>query len=97
MLFRSVLKDKEVEKIVQNTFRYAEHIITVASPGNPRALPAYDLAQVVSEYHSSVTVADSVEEAVEIAYLLADRDGVIIAFGSLSYLGRLTEAVKIRK
>lgn len=92
-----VLKDKEVEKIVQNTFRYAEHIITVASPGNPRALPAYDLAQVVSEYHSSVTVADSVEEAVEIAYLLADRDGVIIAFGSLSYLGRLTEVVKIRK
>jgi len=36
----------------------------------------------------------SLEEAVEMAYLMAGRDGVIIAFGSLSYLGELTAIVK---
>ena len=45
-----------------------------------------------------MTVADSVQEAVEIAYLLAgeDKDTVIIAFGSLSYLGELMNIVEHR-
>ena len=63
-----------------------------------RAMPAYDLAQAASEYHNSVTVADSVQEAVEIAFLLAgkDKETVIIAFGSLSYLGELITVVEHR-
>ena len=44
-----------------------------------------------------VTVADSVEEAVELSYLLADKDTVILAFGSLAYLGDCIEAVRNRK
>ena len=36
-----------------------------------------------------MTALDSVQEAVEMAYLLADKDTVIVAFGSLSYLGAL--------
>ncbi len=44
-----------------------------------------------------MTAADSLEEAVEMAELLAGRDDVILAFGSLSYLGRLWEAVDKRK
>lgn len=93
-----MLKDKECEKVVQNTYELAEHIITVTPPIRNRALHAYDLAQIVREYHDSVTVADSVQEAVEIAYLLAgnDKDTVIIAFGSLSYLGELMEVVNNR-
>ena len=61
-------------------------------------MPAYDLAQAASEYHNSVTVADSVQEAVEIAFLLAgkDKETVIIAFGSLSYLGELINVVEHR-
>ncbi|MCD7725668.1 MAG: bifunctional folylpolyglutamate synthase/dihydrofolate synthase [Clostridiales bacterium] len=93
-----VLRDKEYEKIIRNTCGLAEHIITVTPPAGERALHAYDLAQTVREYHDSVTVADSVQEAVEIAYLLAglDQDTVIIAFGSLSYLGELIDVVEHR-
>lgn len=93
-----MLKDKEYDKVILDTFALAEHIITVTPPVRGRAMPAYDLAQAVSEYHSSVTVADSVQEAVEIAYLLAgeDRDAVILAFGSLSYLGELINVVEHR-
>lgn len=93
-----MLKDKEYDKVIRNTYELAEHIITVTPPITNRAMHAYDLAQAVREYHDSVTAADSVQEAVEIAYLLAgqDKDCVIIAFGSLSYLGELMNVVEHR-
>ena len=87
-----VLRDKEYEKIIALTVKYAEHIITVTPPQNPRALSAYELAREITEVHSNVTAVDSLEEAVEMSFLLADKESVIIAFGSLSYLGRLMEA-----
>ena len=89
-----VLKDKEYEKIIRLTAPYAEHILTVTSPRNPRALPAMELAREVALVHSQVTAVDSLEEAVEMSTLLAGKDGVIIAFGSLSYLGKLMEIVE---
>lgn len=92
-----VLKDKEYEKIIELTAPHATHVITVTSPGNERALPAYDLAKKVQVYNPLVTASDSIEESVEMAYLLADKDTVIIAFGSLSYLGHISELVKNRK
>ena len=93
-----MLKDKEYDKVIRNTYELAEHIITVTPPLTGRALHGYELAQAVREYHDSVTVADSVQEAVEIAYLLAgqDKDCVVIAFGSLSYLGELIDVVEHR-
>ena len=93
-----MLRDKEYEKVIQNTYDLAQQIITVTPPVPDRALHAYDLAQAVWQYHDSVTVADSVQEAVEIAYLLAgqDKDSIIIAFGSLSYLGELMDVVEHR-
>ena len=55
------------------------------------------MAKEVSEINPMVTVADSVEEAVELSYLLADQNTVILAFGSLAYLGDCIYAVKHRK
>lgn len=92
-----ILKDKEYEKVVAQTYAYADQIITVTPPDNPRALPAYTLAQTVREYRPGVTTADSLEEAVEMAYLLAKPEDVILCFGSLSYLGRMTDIVKGRQ
>ncbi|MCQ2539797.1 MAG: bifunctional folylpolyglutamate synthase/dihydrofolate synthase [Acetatifactor sp.] len=88
-----VLKDKEYEKVIHLTCHLAEQIITVTTPNNERALPALDLAQAVMEVNPNVTAAASLEEAVEIARLLATKDDVIIAFGSLSFLGRLMNIV----
>lgn len=91
-----VLKDKEYEKIIGLTASYAEQIITVTPPDNPRALPAYELAREAARVHPRVTAADSLEEAVEMSTLLAGKEDVIIAFGSLSFLGRLMEIVEKR-
>ena len=84
-----VLKDKEYEKMLSMTAKYAEHILTITPPENPRALNAYELALAAGEYHHQVTNLSSLEEAVEVSHLLADKDTVILCFGSLSYLGAI--------
>ena len=88
-----MLRDKEYGKVIGLTHSLADQIITVTPPGNPRAMPAYELAAAVAQVHEKVTAADSLEEAVEMARLLADKEDVIVAFGSLSYLGRMLEIV----
>lgn len=86
-----ILKDKEYDKVISLTHKYADQIITVTPPNNPRAMHAYDLAKEIAKVHTAVTAVDSLEEAVEMSSLLAGKDDVIIAFGSLSYLGRLMD------
>ena len=92
-----VFRDKEYSQVIESTCDLAEHIITVAKRGNSRALSSLELAQEVAKVNPMVTVADSVEEAVELSFLLADKNTVIIAFGSLAYLGDCIYAVNNRK
>lgn len=92
-----ILRDKEYETIIELTHSFADQIITVATPGNARAMSAYELAAEVAKVHPNVTAADSIEEAVEISYLLAGKEDVIIAFGSLSFMGRMLGILEKRK
>ena len=93
-----VLKDKAVEEIVALSAAKADYIITITTPNNKRTMQAFDLAQIIREYNPNVSAADSVEEALEEACLVGKKEGVILAFGSLSYMGVLREAyVKICK
>ncbi|MBQ7918892.1 MAG: bifunctional folylpolyglutamate synthase/dihydrofolate synthase [Lachnospiraceae bacterium] len=91
-----ILRDKEYEKIIELTAKYADQIITVKTPSNSRAMDSYELASEVAKVHPSVTAAASLEEAVELAYLLAGKDDVILSFGSLSYLGAMIKLVENR-
>ena len=90
-----VLKDKAVEEIVRISVPKADCVITLTPPNPQRCMRAFDLAQIVREYNPNVSAADSVEEALEEACLFAGKDGVVLAFGSLSYLGRLREAYEV--
>lgn len=92
-----ILRDKEYEKIVQETYMLAEHILTITPPDNPRALHAYELAKTAADCHPSVTALDSLEEAAELGRLLAGKDGVIVAFGSLSWLGAFSGVIQKQK
>jgi len=92
-----VLRDKEYEKIIDITHKYADQILTVTIPGNKRAMSSYELAAEIAKVHPNVTAVDSLEEAVEISYLLAGKEDVILAFGSLYFQGKLMEIVKSRK
>ena len=92
-----MLKDKEVDRVIALTEKYADQILTVTPPDNPRAMHAYDLATEVAKVHPNVTAVDSLEEAVELSHLLAGRDDVILCFGSLSYLGRILKIMEKRQ
>jgi dihydrofolate synthase/folylpolyglutamate synthase len=91
-----VLKDKEYEKVLALTAKYAEHILTITPPNNPRGLDALELAKAARVYHSQVSNLSSLEEAVEVSHLLADKDTVILCFGSLSYLGAIKKIYEKR-
>lgn len=88
-----VLRDKDQDKILKELCPLAEQVLTIPTKGE-RGLSAYELAVKAKEYHGNVSALDSVQEAVELAYLLADKDTVIVAFGSLSYLGELIKFVE---
>lgn len=92
-----VLKDKDYTPMIQESASLAEFIFTITPPNKERALPAFELAKEVREYNSNVTAADSVEEALEMARLMAGEDGVVLAFGSLSYMGKLRTCFENKK
>lgn len=89
-----VFKDKDYKKVIELTAPLAEHIITVETPDNPRALPAEELKVAVSEINPSVEAAKNISEAVTKSLKNAGKDDAIIIFGSLSFLGEAEMAVK---
>ncbi len=97
ILIMGTLKDKEYEKMIDHLAGIPEQVITVTPKVADRALSSYELALAFRKVQQMVTAADSVEEAVEMAYMLADKNSVIVACGSLYYLGEITEIVKHRK
>lgn len=92
-----MFRDKDYVSVVEKTYSYAEKILTIAAPGNDRALPASDLADVVRHYHSDVRAMESLWEAVETVYSLAEAEDVILAFGSLAFIGEITRIVQKRE
>ena len=92
-----VFKDKEYEKIAEYTAQLASQIITFTIPDNERALNGIELAYAVRKYNENVTAADSLKEALDMALLFAGKEDVIIAFGSLSFIGRLMELTEVLK
>lgn len=82
-----VLKDKEYDKVIGLTAPLAEHIVTIETPNNVRALSAQELRDAVAKVNPSVEAAGSIAEGVKQLYRMAGKDDVIVIFGSLSFLG----------
>lgn len=82
-----MFRDKDYRKVIQKTEKYADTILTIAAPDNPRALTPQELADAVREFHSDVRPFDDIESAVAEAYHLAGKEDVIIAFGSWHFWG----------
>ena len=89
-----VLADKDYKKILEITAPLASVIITV-TPDNIRALASSELAKEAEQYTKEEVIdAQTIQNAVETAYKKAGKDDVILAFGSLSYLGEIRACVK---
>ena len=72
----------------------AEVIYTVDLPDENRSLPKEELKKVTSVYCARSYAAASIEAAVEKAYREAGSEDVILAFGSLSYMGQMIKSAE---
>lgn len=86
-----VLADKEYEEMLALLLPRAGHIYTV-TPDNARALPAEKLQKTIENLSYAALACPSLEDALYQA--LQAGDDMILAFGSLSYLGDFKKIVK---
>lgn len=86
-----VLADKEYRSILRITAPLADTIYTL-TPENPRALSSNQLAEEAGKYCDRVIDAGNIAHALKLAYAEAGEEDVIIAFGSLSFLGDLVRS-----
>lgn len=93
VLIMGVFKDKEYHKIAEIMAPLAERIFTVSLPDKDRSLEADELKKAVGSYCKETVAMRSIEEAVERALAVAKKDHVVLAFGSLSYLGQIMKLV----
>ncbi len=89
-----VLADKEYDYMMRILTPMADQVITIMTPNNPRALSAEDLAEDIRKYNAKAEAAGSLKEAVRRAKAYAEKEDLILAFGSLSYLGELIREVR---
>ena len=86
-----VLADKDYEKMIRMMFRPGDHVYTV-TPQNPRALDGKELEKQLLEQKIAARYCENVQDAVLYALRDAQKDDMILAFGSLSYLRNVREA-----
>lgn len=87
-----VLADKDFDREAAIIAKRANNIITV-TPNNPRALDGRILAETIKKYNRNVIYTDNIGEALRIAKqsVMDKKSDMILAFGSLSYLGQLKQ------
>lgn len=88
-----VFKDKDYPEMIGNLISHAKTFITFTID-NERALDGEVLAGYIRNHYGNVVNCDKIKEAVRHALLISEKDDVIIAFGSLSYIGELGKTIK---
>ena len=97
ILVMGVFKDKDYRNIAAIMAPLAASVHTVTLPDASRSLPGQTLALVMQEYCNEnvpVQAEPSIDAAVRSALQEAGKHDVIVAFGSLSYLGAVAESVE---
>ena len=97
-----VFQDKEYEKITKILCPLAKKVYTVELPNKARSLSARALADCAGKYCKEVEAKDSIQAAVDASIKASQTAGqetgmenqVIIACGSLSYLGEVKRIVE---
>lgn len=80
-----ILTDKNYKRVLELTAPLADEIITI-TPNNARGLCGKILAKVAKEYNSNVYYEANLESAFDKAIKRSEKDGIILVFGSLSFL-----------
>lgn len=88
IMIMGMFRDKDCDEVINILAPKSSFIITVTLPNKSRSLSSFELAKMILPVNSMVTSSDGIEEAVEMAKLIAseNKDTVILACGSLSHL-----------
>jgi dihydrofolate synthase/folylpolyglutamate synthase len=90
-----IFADKNYRRILEITAPLAEVILAI-TPNNTRALASSQLAIEAKQYGSGTVIdAGTIQYAMKRAYEEATEEDVIIAFGSLSFLGELYDNITV--
>lgn len=88
-----ILKDKEHDAMLSLLVPLADKVYVLAVPDNSRTLPAEQLAEEAKKYCDWVQIAETPEQAYRLARQEAAPEDVILAFGSLYYIGRIGDRI----
>ena len=92
-----VFKDKEVEVMTRIMAPHLAKVYTVDLPNRERTLEKEKLCQYLSAAGVWARPAEDIETALNLAIEDAGRDGAVLVFGSLSYLGEVIHICTKRK
>lgn len=93
VLVIGILKDKEVDAIINRVCPLADTII-VTRPDNPRALDPADLLKKVLKYNQNATEEADINKAIQKGIVLAGEEGTVIICGSLYLVGSARAFIK---
>ena len=88
----SILADKNYREILRLTLPLADTVF-VTTTDNPRALSTADLADNARKYNPNIISCADLAQAVAKAQEIAQKDDLIVAFGSLTHLGEIRHLV----
>ena len=84
-----VFKDKEYEKIIEIMAPYLQYVYAIDLPNRERTLKKEILCGALEKAGVEAEAKETAEEALRQAKQREKKDGVILVFGSLSYLGEV--------
>lgn len=91
-----VLADKDYEKMITMMYQPGDRVYTV-TPQNPRALDGKELEKQLFGQNIDAQYCEKIQDAVLYALRDAQKEDMILAFGSLSYLRDVRNAYESEK
>ena len=90
-----MLKEKLSEEMLSGLASVSDTAVTV-TPDSPRAMKAEELAELLRRKGMDARAAKNLEEGLKTAGELAGKDGLILATGSLYFIGAMREALGLK-
>ncbi len=87
-----MLRDKDYTLAAELIAPLCKKIVAV-TPDNPRALPAEDLRDILSQYCAHCTTAPSVSGGAKLAFDSLDEGDVLLCWGSLYIAGEVRQTI----
>ncbi|MDR0426487.1 MAG: bifunctional folylpolyglutamate synthase/dihydrofolate synthase [Clostridiales bacterium] len=86
ILIVGMFRDKDADGVLSPVLPLADRVVTVDMPKNKRLRRAEEMKSLCAPYCRDVVCAASVRDAAAKSIAAAGEDGVVAAFGSLSFL-----------